>query len=108
MLLSLIAYGDQLFPGQAFMWPEPLAYLWAVMVLLGAVAQFLVLLMDSQDVNRERIWILAKVNLAIWAFSPFLWLYIGALSMLIVTVFGIMGCIYIGLAKKFNEQYHRI
>lgn len=108
VLFSLLIFGDQLFPAQSFVWPEPMAYLWSALVIIGAVVQFIFLLMDSFDIDRERIWTLAKINLAVWAFSPFLWMIIGAYSMLIVSLFGIMGCAYIGLAHKFHSPGHRI
>lgn len=108
VVVSLLVAGDAGFVNSISMWPIPTAYAWSAAVIIGALAQFWFLLRDRMDKSRNRIWIMAKVNLGIWAFSPILWFAIGAYSMLIVSLFGVVGYSYIGLANRLGRPSHRV
>ena len=108
VIISLLVAGDKGFVNSISMWPIPTAYVWSVAVILAALVQVWFLLRDHLDRSRKRIWTMAKVNLAIWSFSPILWIAIGAYSMLVVSVFGIVGFSYIGLANRLGRLSHRV
>lgn len=108
VIVSLVVAGNQGFTDSISIWPVPAAYVWSAAVIVGALVQVWFLYRDRMDRSRVRIWTMAKINLAVWSFSPILWLIIGAYSMLVVSLIGIAGYSYIGLANRLGRLSHRI
>lgn len=91
------------------LWPIPLTYVWAaLLVLLGALMIFF-FLRDHCARDKNRIWNTAKINVSLWVFAGTFWfITVGSQVMIVISLFNIIGFVYIGLASKVSRPEHRV
>lgn len=99
---------DLLDIGQLF-WPAEVSYIWSASIFLAGVAMLLFYARDKGDKRKKRkIWYGSKINVALWVFAAGVWIVIGAEGMLVVSIWNLVGFVYIALASRFTRRTHRI